>query len=59
MILDHPHRLTEPLEVDDLPLPEEPDRIADLRILDQPEDVVIGESCFLFWCDLVRTTCKE
>ncbi len=59
IILNHPQRLAEPLEVDDLPFTEETDGITDLRILDQTEDVVVSESCFLLWCDLVRTTCKE
>ena len=47
MILDHPHGFAEPLEVDDFPFTEEPDRIADFRVLDQPEDVVVGEPCLL------------
>ena len=42
MILNDPQGLTEPLEVDDLPLTKESDRIADLGILYQTENVFLG-----------------
>lgn len=42
MILNDPQGLAEPLEVDDLPLTKEADRIADLGILYQTENVVVG-----------------
>ena len=48
VILNHPHRFTEPLEVDNLPFTEEAYGVADFRILDQPQNIVIGEPCFLF-----------
>ena len=44
------------LEMDDFPLTQETDHIVDVRIVGQAEDVVIGKTGFLFWCDLVRTT---
>ena len=48
MILNDPQGLTEPLEVDDLPLTKEADRIADLGILYQTENVVVGLAGLLF-----------
>lgn len=39
--------LPEPLEVDDLTLPEEADHIINIRIITEPQDVVIGYPCFL------------
>lgn len=59
VILDHPHRFTEPLEVDDLPFSEESDGVADFRILDQPENVVVGKAGLLFCCNHVRTICEK
>ena len=46
----------EPLEVDDLPLPQEPNGIAHVWVIAEPEDVVIGQPRLLFWGDFVRTT---
>ena len=43
------YRLTEALEVDHLPLPEELDHVIHIRIVGEPENVVVGDSCFLFW----------
>ena len=56
VILGDAEGFTEPLEVDNLPLAEEADRIADLRVLDEAEDVVVGGAGFLLRCGLVRTT---
>ena len=39
---------TEALEVDDLPLPQETNNIADIRVIRQAQNVVIGHPCFLF-----------
>ena len=41
--------LSEPLEMDDLPLPEELDYIVDIGIIAQPQNVVIGDPGFLLW----------
>ena len=35
--------LSEPLEMDDLPLPEELDHVIHIRIIGKPQDVVIGD----------------
>ena len=44
------------LEVHDLPLTQEPDCVVHIRVIAETQDVVIGESGLLLWCDLVRTT---
>lgn len=46
----------EPLEVYDLPLPQEFDDIVHVRIITEAKNVVVGDTGFLLWCDLVRTT---
>ena len=48
--------LTETLEVDDLPLSEELDDIVDIRIIAQPQDVVIGDPGLLLWHAAKLTT---
>ena len=48
--------LTEPLEMDDFPFPEEPDHVIHIRVIAEPEDVVVGHPCFLLCCNLIRTT---
>lgn len=35
--------------MDHLPLPEELDDVVDIRIVREPEDVVIGDPCLLLW----------
>ena len=47
MFLDIPQSLAEPLEVDDLPLAQETDGIADFRILHDAEYVVVSGAGFL------------
>ena len=49
----------EPLEVDDLPFPEELDYIVDIGIIAQPQDVVIGHPGLLFWHAAKLTTSKN
>ena len=51
--------IAEALEMDDLPLPQETDGVVHIRVVGQPQNVVIGEAGLLLWCDLVRTTCSE
>ena len=41
--------LTKPLEMDDLPLPEEFDDIVHIRVVGEPQDVVVGDPCLLLW----------
>lgn len=48
--------LAKPLEMHDLASPQKPDRICDLRILHQPQDIIIGQPCLLFCCNHIRTT---
>lgn len=59
MILNDPQGFAEALEVHDLPGPQETDRIADFRIFDQTQNVVVGGAGLLFWGDLVKTTYKN
>ena len=54
--LAQPQTLAEALEVDDLPLAQEADGVVHVRVVGQPQDVVVGETGLLLWCDLVRTT---
>ena len=41
--------LAETLEMDNLPLPQEPDHIVDVRIVGKPQDIIIGHPGFLLW----------
>lgn len=45
--------------MDDLPLPQEADRIAYLGVFDKAEDIVVCRAGFLLWCDLVKTTYQK
>ena len=47
LFLGQPNGLAEALEMDDLPLSEETDDIGNIRVVTQPQDVVIGNSCLL------------
>ena len=49
-------RFSEPLEVDDLPLPQKFNGVPHIWVIGEAEDVIIGHARFLFWCDAVRTT---
>ena len=40
-------RFAKPLEVDDLPLPQEADYVVYIRVVGQPENVIVGEPCLL------------
>ena len=41
--------LAKALEVDDFPLPQELDHVIYVRIIGQPQNIVIGDPCFLLW----------
>ena len=41
----------EALEVDDFPGPKEFDGVADVRVIGEAENVVIGYTGFLLWCN--------
>ena len=56
LLLAQADTFAKPLEVDDLPLPQEADYVVYIRVVGQPENVIVGEPCLLLWCDLVRTT---
>lgn len=54
MILNDAETFPEPLEMDDFPCPEEFYGIIDVRIVfDQPEDIIVGSSGFLFCCQIL------
>lgn len=48
LFLHEPEAFAESLVVDDLPLPQEADRITDLRIFYEPEDIIVGRAGLLF-----------
>lgn len=50
------NRFAKPLEMDDLALPQEFDDVIYIRIIRQPQNVVIGHSGFLLCCNLTKTT---
>ena len=52
------HGLAEPLEVDDLPFPEEFDHVVHIRIIGKPQNVVIGDPGLLLWGVIINTTKK-
>lgn len=54
MILNDAETFPEPLEMDDFPCPEEFYGIIDVRIVfDQPEDIIVGSSGFLFGSEVL------
>ncbi len=46
-----PIRFTESLKVNDFPFPQEFDHIIYIRIIGEPQNIFIGDTGFLFWCD--------
>lgn len=46
---EHFHGFSESLEMDDLPLPEELDDIVHIRIIAEPQNVVVGDPRLLLW----------
>ena len=46
--------LTEPLEVDDLPFPQEADHVIHIRVVAQPQDIVVGHPGLLFRRQILR-----
>ena len=43
------NRFPEPLEMNDLPFPQELDHIVHIRIVGKPQDVVVGNPGLLLW----------
>lgn len=59
LFLAKPQALAKPLEVYDLPLPQEADDVVYIWVVGKAQNVVIGEAGFLFCCNGVRTTFLE
>ncbi len=57
--LAKPQALAKPLEVHDLPLPQEADDVVYIWVVGKAQNVVIGEAGFLFCCNGVRTAFLE
>lgn len=56
LLLGQTEPFAEALEVDNLPGPEEPDSVGDVRIVTEAENVIVGNASLLFCCNGVRTT---
>ena len=56
LILNAAQTFPETLEMYDLTHSQETDRISNFRILDNTQNVIVGQTCFLLWGDFVRTT---
>lgn len=55
VIGDYAERFAKPLIMNHFPLSQEANGIRHLRILYQAQNIVVGDSCFLFCCNHVRT----
>ena len=47
----------EPLEMDNLSLPQEANHIIYIRVIGQSEDVIVSEAGLLLWCNHESATC--
>ena len=56
VVLGNADRFTESLEMNQFPFPQKPDGIFHIGVIHQTENVVIGDSGFLFCCNCERTT---
>ena len=56
MILEIPESLAETLEMNNFTLSQISDRVTNVRVFNDTEDVVISGSCLLFCCNCERTT---
>lgn len=56
MILNDSKAFTKTLIMNDFTCTQEADRFTYLRVLDKPQDIIVGGSGFLFCCNLIRTT---
>ncbi len=52
-------RFPKPLEMHDFPLPQIFNNLIDIRVIGNPENIVVRCPCFLFCCNHVRTTNLE
>lgn len=56
MVFYNVQPFAETLEMHDFAFSQETDWVADFRVFDKAQDIVIGSAGFLFCCDLVKTT---
>lgn len=56
IILHNAQRVSEPLKMHDFSFSQEFERLANIRVVDQAEQVVVGCSGFLLWYGGIRTT---
>ena len=55
-VLDQPQSLAEALEVDDFPGTQEFNDVVDIRIVGEPQNIVVGDAGLLLCCDRTGTT---
>ena len=55
-LLCQPQALTEALKMNDLAGTQELNDVVHVRVVAEPQNVVVGNTRFLFWHDLVSTT---
>lgn len=48
LLLGQTHSFTKPLEMDDLPLSQETDRVTDIGVVGHAQNIIIGKACLLF-----------
>ena len=58
-ILSKPQPLAEALIMDNLPLPQEPDRIIHIRIVGNAQNIVIRYASLLLCCNCISTTIHD
>lgn len=54
MLLNHTESFAKPLEMNDFTFSKETDGVADFRIFDDTEDIVIGRAGFLLCCQILK-----
>ena len=59
MLLDVFQRFAKPLEMHNFTFPQELERVADIRVVNQPEQIIVAEPGFLFWYACIRTNLSE
>ena len=59
MILGDAEGIGKPLIMHDLPLSEELDGLSYVGVIAEAQNVVVGDSCLLLWCNHIRTNFSE
>ncbi len=59
VIGDYAERFAKPLIMNHFPLSQEANGIRHLRILYQAQNIVVGDSCFLFCCQILMKICDR